>query len=108
MISALLALLLAAPSPDALAVARKEYNRCLTAYMKTSVDKKVDVSAYDTGMSAACGAKETAFRNASIAVDAAAGIRRAAAEENAGLEIQDMRTNSLETFKDWAKNNAPQ
>ena len=108
MISALLALMLAAPSPDALASARKEYNRCLTAYMKTSVDKKADEAAYESGLSGACGAKESAFRNASIAVDSAAGIRRASAEENADLEIKDMRTNSVELFKDWAKGAAPE
>ena len=108
MISALLALMLAAPSPDALASARKEYNRCLTAYMKASVEKKADEAAYTSGITGACGAKETAFRTASIAVDGAAGIRRAAAEENANMEIQDMRTNSVEMFKDWAKGAAPQ
>ena len=106
MISALLAtMLLAAPSPDGLARARKEYSACLSAFMKVSLKEKKDPAAFDTGAAAACTPKEQAFRASSISFDLAVGIRRAAAEESASMEIQDILANAKEMYRDYLSSN---
>ena len=102
MISSVLALALAAaapgPSPDALARARKAYSACLGGYLKKSLKDGAKSADFESGLPAACTAQEQAFRAASIAIDSAAGIKRAAAEENAGLEVDDMIANTKETY----------
>lgn len=104
MISSVLALTLAAaapgPSPETIAPARKAYLACLGAFMKKGVADKMAVDAFDAAIAPACAAQEQAFRTAVIAVDTGAGVKRAAAEENAGLEVEDMLANMKETFKD--------
>jgi hypothetical protein len=40
-----------------------------------------------------------------VSVDTAAGLKRAAAEENADLEISDMLANIKEAFKDYKSSN---
>ena len=104
MISSVLAMALAAaapgPSPDAIARARKAYSACLGGFMKKSIKDNADDAAFTAGLKPACAAQEQAFRAAVIASDTAAGLKRAAAEENAGLEIDDMLANAKETFKD--------
>jgi hypothetical protein len=109
MISSLLAMTLAAaapgPSPDAIARARKAYSACLTGFMKKSLKDKAEETAFATGLTPACATQEQAFRAAVIAADTASGIKRAAAEENATFEIDDLLNNAKEMFKDHKTNN---
>jgi hypothetical protein len=109
MISSLLAMTLAAaapgPSPDAIARARKAYSACLTGFMKKSLKDKAEEAAFASGLSPACATQEQAFRTTVVAADTAAGIKRAAAEENAKFEIDDLLTNAREMFKDHQANN---
>ena len=102
MISSVLAMALAAaapgPSPDAIARARKAYSACLGGYLKKSLKDGAAGAAFESGLTTACASQEQAFRAALISVDTAAGIKRAAAEENAGLEIDDMVANTKETY----------
>ena len=103
MISSVLALmLLAAPSPQAVATARKEYSHCLKAYYEKALKDRPAVEAFESGLGAACAAKEQAIRSVVVAVDTAAGVKRAAAEEGATFEVQDMVTNTKELFRDAA------
>ena len=110
MISSLIAMTLAAaapgPSPDAIARARKAYSACLSGFMKKSIKDGAEASAFETGLAPACATQEQAFRAAVISADTAAGIKRAAAEENAKFEIDDLLNNTKEMFKD-AKSNPP-
>ena len=102
MISSVLALMLmAAPSPEAVARARNDYNGCLTALMNKSLKDDTTVDAFKASLGPACAAKEQAFRTIVIAVDTAAGIKRADADENAAFEIEDMVANTLETFRGY-------
>ncbi|HEY0147562.1 MAG TPA: hypothetical protein VGB70_01015 [Allosphingosinicella sp.] len=109
MISSVLAMALAAAapgsSPDALARARKAYSACLTGFMKKSLKDKMEVDAFGTALGPACAAQEQAFRTAVISVDTAAGIKRAAAEENAGMEVTDMVANAKEMFEVYKTSN---
>ena len=98
MISSVLAMLLLAPSPQAIVHARKDYSACLSNFRKEKAKDKLDLKAFETGMETACAAKAQQLRSAIVAVDTAAGIKRAAAEEGAGEEIQSMRENIKELF----------
>jgi hypothetical protein len=112
MISSVLAMALAAaapgPSPDAIARARKAYSACLTGFMKKGLKDGMEEAAFEAGVGPACAAQEQAFRGAVIAADTAAGLKRAAAEENAGFEIDDMLANTKEMYKGYkASNTSP-
>jgi hypothetical protein len=98
MISSVLAMLLLAPSPQAIVHARKDYSSCLSNFRKEKAKEKLDLKAFETGMDAACTAKAQQLRNAIVAVDTAAGIKRAAAEQGAGDEIDMLRENIKEMF----------
>ena len=109
MISSLLAMTLAAAapgsSPDALARARKAYSACLSGFMKKSLKDKAEDAAFESGLPPACATQEQAFRAAVISADTAAGIKRAAAEENAKFEVDDLLTNTKAMFKDYKSTN---
>ena len=100
MITTLIAMLMMAPSPEAVAMARRNYSTCLGNFMKKSIHERIEEAAFDSGLVPACAAQETAFRSTIVAVDMAAGIKRADAEENAKLEIDDLQANFKATFRD--------
>lgn len=104
MISSVLAMLLLAQPAD-LPRARKEYSACLSGFMKKSLKEKVEDSAFESGLAAACSAQEQKFRSVVVATDTAAKIKRAEAEENATMEISDMLANTKEMFKDYKSSN---
>ena len=97
--SALALMLLAAPSPEAVARARNDYNRCLMEHLKKSLKEDAEETAFESGMAPACAAKQDAFRSVVVAVDTAAGIKRAAAQEGADMEVEYMVTNAKELFR---------
>ena len=109
MISSVLAMALAAaapgPSADAIARARKAYSACLSGFMKKSLKDGAEEAAFESGLAPACTAQEQAFRAAVIAADTASGMKRAAAEENAGMEVEDILANTKEMFKDYKSTN---
>jgi hypothetical protein len=112
MISSVLAMTLAAaapgPSPDAITRARKAYSACLSGFMKKSLKDGAEPAAFESGLAPACATQEQAFRTAVIAADTASGIKRAAAEENAKFEVDDILNNTKEMFKDYkATNTSP-
>ena len=104
--SALALMLLAAPSPEAVARARNDYNRCITEHLKKSLKDGAEEAAFASGLAPACAAKETTFRSVVVAVDTAAGIKRAAAQENADFEVEDMVTTAKELFSYHKVNNS--
>ena len=100
MISTVLAMLMMAPSPAVIANARRDYSMCLDSFMKKGIKDKMEQAAFESGMVPACAAKEAAFRSVVVAADMAVGIKRADAEENATLEIDDIQLNIKELFRD--------
>ena len=110
MISSVLAMTLAAAAPgasaaDSIARARKAYSACLSGFMKKSLKDKAEDAAFESGLAPACVTQEQAFRAAVISADTAAGIKRAAAEENAKFEVDDILNNTKEMFKDYKSTN---
>jgi hypothetical protein len=103
MVSTVLAMLLMAPSPEAVALARRDYSRCLSEFMKKSVKENMTPDAFDAALTPACAAKEQVLRTTIVAVDMAAKIKRAEAEENAGFEVDDLQANIKEVFRDSVK-----
>lgn len=105
MISQVLALIMvttAAPA-DKINIARRAYANCLNALIKTELDAKTDVAGFDGKIAAACKSEETAFRNAIVTVDVAAGIKRSDAEGNATTEIGDFIGQTKESYKDYVE-----
>jgi hypothetical protein len=111
MISSMLAMALAAaapgPSPDAIARTRKAYSACLSGFLKKSVKDGTKADAFKAGLAPACATQEQAFRAAVIAADTAGGLKRAVAEENATMEVNDLLTNTREMFEDTKAEDAP-
>ncbi|HZG08806.1 MAG TPA: hypothetical protein VEZ70_07500 [Allosphingosinicella sp.] len=109
MISTVLAFALASAAQgapaDNIARARKEYSACLSGFMKKSLKEDMEETAFAGGLGPACTAQEQKFRAAVISADTAAGLKRAAAEENAGTEVDDIRANQVEMFKDYKSTN---
>lgn len=105
MISTVLAMLMMAPPADSVARARKEYSACLSGFMKKGLKDDMEDAAFEAGIAPACTAQEQKFRAAVIAVDTAAGIKRADAEEGAGLEVEDLLSNTKAMFKDYKSTN---
>jgi hypothetical protein len=98
MISSVLAMLLLAPSPQAIVTARRDYSACLSNFRKEKSKDKLELAAFETGLATACAAKEQQLRSAIVAVDTAAGIKRAVAEQGAGDEVEMLRENVKELF----------
>lgn len=102
MISQLLVfLLLAAPPADKINASRRAYSSCLNTLVRDQLKAKTEPAAFETMLASSCKAQEAAFRSAIVAVDVAAGIKPAAAEENASTEIEDFITNTKESYRDY-------
>ncbi|MGQ0588577.1 MAG: hypothetical protein ACT4N8_03445 [Sphingosinicella sp.] len=101
MFSSFLALMLAAvggQATDTTRMAREAFTACLQAFVQQSVSARMTPSDFEAQYPQQCAAQEAAYREAIIRRDTAARIARAAAEESAGLEIEDARINFSERF----------
>ena len=100
MISSAIAMLLVVAAPgNPAAQSREGYARCLKELVRSSVEKKIDASAFDAALAAACRDKEAAFKAAMVGSDVAMGIKRAVAEQGIQSEITDYRSMAKEDFK---------
>jgi hypothetical protein len=105
MISQVLLVALLASAQGNLAPARSAYTRCLGNVMRADLKVKTEPAAFTTKLAAACKTEEATFRSASIAVDVAAKISRATAEQNANEEIGYIRENTAETYMSYMDTN---
>ena len=106
MISTVLAMMVMAHAPaDVINRARMEYTRCLRATMKVSLKDKKELADFEAAVGPACAAKAQSLRSAIVAADTSAGIKRAAAEEGAGMELEDILANTRELYIDYLKTN---
>ncbi|MDT9599711.1 hypothetical protein [Sphingosinicella rhizophila] len=101
MISQLLFMLLAAAPADRINDARRAYSTCLTGLVKSELDAKTEPAAFEGKLATACQSERAAFRDAIVAVDVSAGIKRPVAEENAATEIEDFISNAKESYRDY-------
>jgi hypothetical protein len=100
MISSVLALAMAASMQpaDTTRAAREAFTGCLRSYVDGRVQARMPAAEFATAYPQQCTAQEQAYRAAVIARETASRISRADAEESAGLEIEDARTNFSERF----------
>ncbi len=108
MISSVLALAMAASMQpaDTTRAAREAFTGCLRGYVDRSVQSRMAAAEFATAYPRECTTQEQAYRAAVIAREVASRMSRADAEESAGLEIEDARTNFSERF-DMAQPAAP-
>ena len=107
MISTVLAMMVMAPPPaDAVNRARLDYTRCLQATLKTSLQQKMDLPGFEAAAAQACAAKAQSYRTAAVAADTAVGIKRAAADANAGADLDDILATAKENYADFLKTGA--
>jgi hypothetical protein len=100
MISSVLALAMAASMQpaDTTRAAREAFTGCLRAYVDRSVSARMPPAEFTTTYPTQCSAQELAYRTAVIARETASRASRADAEESAGLEIDDARTNFRDRY----------
>ena len=79
---------------------RQQFSRCLRAFVDSKLEERVAPDAFDTAIAAACTQQESAYRAAYIAAAVRAGDSRTMAERDANVEVEDLRTNFKEIFRD--------
>jgi hypothetical protein len=92
----------AGPNPGP---ARQAYTKCLRMMMAAELKSKTAAAAFETKLAATCQAEATAFREASIESDIAAGIRRPAAEQNAVEDLKDIVSSTVDRYKEYLETN---
>lgn len=99
MISYALAFSMMAAAQMPAAAQRQQLASCLRSFVTAKLEERMTPADFEQAVAAACQQQETTFRTAYIAAATRAGDRPAAAERDAGLEIQDLRANYLELFR---------
>jgi hypothetical protein len=79
---------------------RQQLSRCLRGFLDTKLEERITPEAFDTAFTGACAQQEAAYRAAYIAAATRAGDARAVAERDAGTEIENLRDNYKELFRD--------
>ncbi|MDP8995358.1 MAG: hypothetical protein M3N07_10375 [Pseudomonadota bacterium] len=99
MISALMIVPLLLAQQVLASAERSQFSRCMRAFIDSKLEERMSPEAFDTAQASACSQQEAAYRSAYIAAAMRAGDNRAAAEEGAGIEIEDLRDNYKELFR---------
>jgi hypothetical protein len=102
MISSVLALLLAtstAQAPDPSARAREAYARCLHTFLERSVGDRMTPEDFDSALEGQCAAQQATLRDVVIRRETSFGANREAAEQDAELELDELKANYRELFR---------
>jgi hypothetical protein len=78
---------------------RQQFANCLRSFVNAKIEERVTPADFEPAIATACREQETAYRTAYIAAATRAGDRRPRAEEDANMEVQDLRANFLELFR---------
>jgi len=84
---------------DTTRVSREAYTACLRTFVTRSLESRMTLDAFNAAFPTQCQPQQTAFREAVIRRETASRVARAAAEESAGLEIEDAQVNFRERFE---------
>lgn len=100
MISSVLAVAMAAymQPADTTRASREAFTACLRTYVDRATSNRTPAADFATAYPQQCTAEQTAFRDAIVRRERASRVSQADAEESAGLEIEDARTNFSERF----------
>ena len=101
MISVALAMMMAGPATPVPAVklSREGYARCLKDLVRKSAEDKVEPTAFDSALAAACRDKEASFKAAMVGEQVSLGIKRTEAERSVLQDIEDYRSGAKEDFR---------
>ena len=81
---------------------RKAYSACLQKLIKDRTDAKLNTATFTSEAKSGCAAQEAAFRKSLIDYDVATGLKRADAEEGAGLQVEEYLANAADTYSTYA------
>jgi len=101
----LLAALIAAPAAPSSGgnptQARKALATCLNDAVKADLDAKTAPPAFQAKLSSLCANEKAAYKAASVSADLAGGIKRAVAEQNASMDVDDVVQSTFDRYKDF-------
>lgn len=83
---------------DTTRAAREAFTGCLRSYVDARVQARMPPAEFATAYPQQCSAQEQAYRDAVIRREIASRMSRADAQESAGMEIDEARTNFRERF----------
>lgn len=92
-ISLLLAAQILAAAP------RQQFANCLRTFVNAKLEERMAPDAFSTALASACVEQQNAYKAAYIAAATRVGDSRSMAEQDADLEIEDLRTNFRELFQ---------
>jgi hypothetical protein len=78
---------------------RQQFSRCLRSFVDSKIEDRTEPAAFETALAGACSQQESAYRAAYITAATRAGDSRSAAERDANLEVEDLRSNFKEIFR---------
>jgi|GEM_PF-3170770 len=78
---------------------RSQFANCLRSFLNEKLEARMAVPEFETAVAAACREQETAYRAAYVAAATRSGDPRSRAESDSNIEVQDLRTNFLELFR---------
>ena len=99
MISSVLAISLMAAAQLPAAPQRSQFANCLRAFVNEKLEARMAPAEFETAVAAACRDQETAYRTAYVAAATRSGDSRSRAEGDSNVEVQDLRANFLELFR---------
>lgn len=101
MISSVLAVAMAAwmQPADTTRASREAFTACLRTYVDGAMTSRTNAADFAAAYPQQCTAQQAAYRAAVIARERASRMSQADAEESAGTEIDDARTNFAERFE---------
>lgn len=99
MISALMIVPLLLAQQVMASAERGQFSSCMRAFIDAQLTDRATPETFDTAQASACAEQEAAYRRAYIAAAMRAGDNRADAEEGAGIEIEDLRENYKELYR---------
>ena len=100
MISSFIAVSLMAAAQLPAAPQRSQFANCLRSFMNEKLEARMAVPEFETAVAAACREQETAYRTAYVAAATRAGDPRPRAESDSNVEVEDLRANFLQLFRD--------
>ena len=81
---------------------RKAYSACLQKLIKEKSDAKLTSASFTSEAKTSCATQEAAFRKSLVDYDVATGLKRAEAEEGAGLQVEEYLANAADTYTTYA------
>ena len=100
MILSVIAVSLMLPAQLPAATQRHQFATCLRTFTNEKVQARMPAAEFETALAAACREQEAAYRTAYVAAAIRTGDSRSRAEQDANIEVEDLRTNFRGLFQE--------